>query len=219
MKIQLYSRYRNSAGQRVRTALNIKGIDYEYIPVSLDGGTPESYREEVNPQALLPTLVVDGELITQSTAQIEYIEEMFEGPSLFPDDPIDRARSRAFSQGIACDIHPVVGPKLQRKFQADHGFSKSDVLAWYQYWQHHGFEALEKLLARRPVQTPFCYDEKPTVADIYLVPQLFNARRVNVDLSPYPLIREIDERCRALPAFDAAMPEKQPDWPGKENAR
>ncbi|MGB0554859.1 MAG: maleylacetoacetate isomerase, partial [Alphaproteobacteria bacterium] len=214
-----YSRYRNSAGQRVRTALNIKGVEYEYITVSLDGGTPEDYRREVNSQALLPSLEIDGEIITQSTAQIEFIEETFDGPSLFPDNPIQRARSRAFSQGIACDIHPVIGPKLQRKFQAEHGFSKTDVLAWYQYWMHHGFEALEELLRRREVQTPFCYDDKPTVADIYLVPQLFNARRVGVDLSAYPLILEIDERCRALPAFDNAMPQNQPDYPGPSRWR
>lgn len=219
MNLKLYSRYRNSAGQRVRTALNIKGVEYEYIAVSLDGGTPEDYRREVNPQALLPSLEIDGEIITQSTAQIEFIEETFDGPSLFPDNPIQRARSRAFSQGIACDIHPVIGPKLQRKFQAEHGFSKTDVLAWYQYWMHHGFEALEELLRRREVQTPFCYEDKPTVADIYLVPQLFNARRVGVDLSAYPLILEIDERCRALPAFDNAMPQNQPDYPGDDLAR
>jgi len=219
MKLQLYSRYRNSAGQRTRTALNIKGVEYEYIPVSLDGGAPDEYREEVNPQALLPSLVVDGEIITQSTAQIEFIEETFEGPSLFPSDPIDRARSRAFSQGIACDIHPVIGPKLQRKFLADHRFTKDEVKDWYRYWMHHGFEALEKLLHRRKRQTPFCYDDKPTVADIYLVPQLFNARRVDVDLSAYPLLVEVDERCRALPAFDRAMPQNQPDYPGDELAR
>jgi len=114
MRIKLYSRYRNSAGQRVRIALNIKNIDYEYISVPLDGGVPASYRKKINPQGLLPSLVINNDVITQSTAQIEFLEENFSGPSLFPDDPIDRAHSRAFSQIIACEIHPVIGPKIQR---------------------------------------------------------------------------------------------------------
>lgn len=219
MKLQLYSRYRNSAGQRVRTALNIKGVEYEYIPVSLDGGAPEAYRDNVNPQALIPSLVIDGEIVTQSTALIEFIEETFDGPSLFPSDPIARARSRAFAQGIACEIHPVISPRLQRKFRAEHGFSKEQVLDWYRYWMHQGFAALERLIERRKAKTDFAYDDKPTVADIYLVPQLFNARRVGMDLSSYPLLLAIDERCRALPAFDRAMPFNQPDWPGEAMAR
>ena len=215
MNLKLYSRYRNSAGQRVRTSLNIKGLEYEYIPVSLAGGAPDSYREEINPQALIPSLVIDGEIVTQSTALIEFIEESFEGPSLLPDDPIARARSRAFSQVIACEIHPVIGPKIQRHLRATFDTAKEDTLAWYCHWLHHGFITLEELLRRRPTATPFCYDEKPTFGDIYLVPQLYNARRagVELDLSDYPLLTEIDERCRALPEFDRAMPENQPDFP------
>ena len=219
MKLQLYSRYRNSAGQRVRTALEIKGVAYEYIPVVLDGGAPPDYIEQVNPQGLLPSLVVDGEVVTQSTAIIEFIEETFDGPSLLPDDPIARARSRAFAQVIACEIHAVIGPKLRRKFVAEHGGDKTYALDWYKHWMHHGFETLEALLRRRKVATPFCYDEKPTVGDIYLVPQFVNARRVKMDLSAYPLLLDLDERCRALPAFDRAMPFNQPDWPGEALAR
>jgi maleylacetoacetate isomerase len=215
MNLKLYSRYRNSAGQRVRTSLNIKGLEYEYIPVSLEGGAPDSYREEINPQALIPSLVIDGKIVTQSTALIEFIEENFDGPSLLPDDPIARARSRAFSQVIACEIHPVIGPKIQRHLRATFDADKADTLAWYKHWLHHGFETLEELLCRRPTATAFCYDEKPTFGDIYLVPQLYNARRagVELDLSAYPLLTEIDERCRALPEFDRAMPENQPDFP------
>ena len=213
MHLKLYSRYRNSAGQRVRTALNIKNIDYHYIPISLDGGAPEDYREKINPQALLPSLEVDGEIITQSTAQIEFIEETFSGPSLFPQNPIARARARAFSQTIACEIHPVIGPKIQRLLIHKHSLNHEDVLGWYQGWMHHGFKALEDLLHRRPVTTPYCYDVRPTVADIYLVPQLINARLVKMDLSAYPTLLEIDERCRQIPAFDMAMPENQPDYP------
>lgn len=219
MKLQLYSRYRNSAGQRVRTALEIKGVAYEYIPVVLDGGAPPEYVEQINPQGLLPSLVVDGEIVTQSTAIVEFIEETFDGPSLFPEDPIARTRSRAFAQVIACEIHAVIGPKLRRKFLAERGDGKAYARGWYKHWMEQGFAVLEELLRRRKAAMPFCYDDKPTIADIYLVPQLFNARRVDMELSAYPLLVAIDERCRALPEFDRAMPFNQPDWPGEALAR
>jgi maleylacetoacetate isomerase len=212
MDLKLYTRHRNSAGQRVRTALNIKGVDYEYIPVSLEGGAPDSYHR-INPQGLVPALVIDGEIVTQSTALVEFIDETFEGPSLFPDDPIARARSRAFGQVIACEIHPVVVAKTQRHLKATYGIGEEERIAWYHHWIRHGFETLEALLRRRPTATPFCYDEKPTVGDIYLVPQIYNARHTGMDLGGFPLLREIDERCRALPVFDRAMPENQPDFP------
>ena len=118
MELKLYSQYRNSAGQRVRTALNIKGVTYESIPISLDGGTPDDYVREINPQALIPSLVIDGEIVTQSTALVEFIEETFDGPSLLPDDPIARARSRAFGQVIACEMYPVMGPNCNGIWRA-----------------------------------------------------------------------------------------------------
>ncbi len=212
MDLKLYSRYRNSAGQRVRTALNIKGVPYEYIPVSLNGGAPDAYRE-INPQLLIPSLVIDGEIVTQSTAMVEFIEERFEGPSLFPEDPVARARSRAFSQVVACEIHPVIGPKIQRHLRAEYDVASEGRADWYGHWIHQGFETLEELLRRRTSKTPFCYDEKPTIGDIYLVPQMYNARLAGLELSAYPLLLEIDKRCRAVPAFDRAMPENQPDFP------
>ncbi|MFT5172282.1 MAG: maleylpyruvate isomerase [Gammaproteobacteria bacterium] len=212
MDLKLYSRYRNSAGQRVRTSLNIKGVAYEYIPISIDGGAPDSYRA-VNPQSLIPALEVDGEVVTQSTALIEFIEETFDGPSLLPQKPIARARSRAFGQVIACEIHPVVGPKIQRHLRAAYNVDTDGRADWYGHWIQQGFETLEELLRRRATQTMFCYDDKPTIGDIYLVPQLYNARLAGLDLSAYPLLLELDERCRALPEFDRAMPENQPDFP------
>lgn len=218
MDLKLYSRYRNSAGQRVRTSLNIKGVPYEYIPVDIDNGAPEEYRA-VNPQMLIPSLVIDGEIVTQSTALVEFVEESFDGPSLFPDDPIARARSRAFGQVIACEIHPLIGPRIQRQLAAEYEVGRQGRADWYGHWIHEGFKVCEELLRRRSNSTPFCYDEKPTVADIYLVSQMFNARRAKLDLSPYPLLLEIDERCRALPEFDAAMPFNQPDYPGDDAAR
>lgn len=218
MNLKLYSRYRNSAGQRVRTALNIKGVPYEYIPVSLDGGAPDNYRA-INPQMLIPSLVIDGEIVTQSTALIEFIEEMFEGPSLFPDDPIARARSRAFSQVIACEIHPIIGPKIQRHLAADYDVDRQGRADWYGHWIHQGFATCEELLQRRKTATAFCYDNKPTVGDLYVVPQMYNARLSALDLSPYPLLVKLDERCRAEPAFDRAMPENQPDFPADPAVR
>lgn len=218
MELKLYSRYRNSAGQRVRTALNIKGVEYEYIPVNIDNGAPEDYRA-VNPQMLIPSLVIDGEIVTQSTALVEFIEETFEGPSLFPSDRIARARSRAFGQVIACEIHPVIGPKIQRHLAAEYEIGRQGRADWYGHWIHQGFSTCEELLRRRSTATPFCYGDKPTVADLYLVPQMYNARRAKLDLSPYPLLLEIDERCRALPEFDKAMPQNQIDYPGDAAAR
>ncbi len=212
MDLKLYSRYRNSAGQRVRTSLNIKGVPYEYIPVSLDGGAPDSYRA-INPQLLIPSLVIDGEIVTQSTALIEFIEEVVDGPSLLPEEPIARARSRAFGQVIACEIHPVIGPKIQRHLRAAYDVASDGRADWYVHWIHQGFETLEELLRRRKTETAYCYDDKPTIGDIYLVPQMYNARLAGLDLSAYPLLLDIDERCRALPEFDRAMPENQPDFP------
>jgi maleylacetoacetate isomerase len=218
MDLKLYSRYRNSAGQRVRTALNIKGVPYEYVPVTLDGGAPDDYRT-VNPQMLIPSLVIDGEIVTQSTALVEFIEETFPGPSLFPDDPIARARSRAFAQVIACEIHPVIGPKIQRHLASAYDVDRQGRADWYGHWIHQGFATCEELLQRRASATPFCYDGKPTVGDLYLIPQMYNACLAGLDLSAYPLLVELDERCRALPEFDRAMPENQPDFPSDPAVR
>jgi len=215
MKLTLYSRYRNSAGQRVRTALNIKGVDYEYIAVGATGAISKEDYLAVNPQGLIPTLVIDGEKVTQSTALIEFIEETFDGPSLLPEDPVARARSRAFGQVIACEMHAVGVGRIRRNLADEHGLSKDDVRRWYEHWLHHGYATLEDLLRQRTEPTSFCYDEKPTLCDLYLVPQLFNSRMFGIDLSPYPLLCAVDERCRALPAFDKAMPENQPDFPGE----
>lgn len=215
MKLTLYSRYRNSAGQRVRTALNIKGVDYDYIGVGETGEISKEEYRAVNPQGLIPTLVIDGEKVTQSTALIEFIEETFEGPSLLPDDAVARARSRAFGQVIACEMHAVGVIRMRRHLREEHDMSEDDVRRWYEYWLHQGYGTLEELMRRRSESTPFCYDEKPTIGDLYLVPQLYNSRMFGIDLSDYPLLCEIDERCRALPAFDKAMPENQPDFPGE----
>lgn len=214
MRLKLYTRFQNSAGQRVRTALNLKGADYEYLPISMSGGTWNDYRATVNPQGLLPTLEVDGRRITQSTAIIEFIEENIPGPSLLPADPVARAQSRAFAQVIACEMHAIVVSRARKLLVERFHLAETDSLAWRDYWYHEGFDTLEALLRQRERRTPFCYDDRPTVADLYLVPQMYNFRRDGIDLSSWPLLVGVDERCRAVPAFMDAMPENQPDFPG-----
>jgi maleylacetoacetate isomerase len=217
VNLKLYTRYRNSAGQRVRTALNIKGIDYEYMSVGSNGViSQEGYVRDVNPQGLIPTLSVDGELIIQSTALIEFIEETFDAPSLLPEDMVARARSRAFAQVIACEMHPINVGRVKTHLVNEHGQSEADWSRWYDYWVHHGYRTLEDMLERRTSKTAFAFDEKPTVADLYLIPQLYNARVFDIDVSAYPLLNEIDEKCRALDAFERAMPENQSDYPGTD---
>ena len=223
MDLKLYSRYRNSAGQRVRTALNIKNVSYEYIPVEvtgIDDGVPiacQSISKEeyllINPQGLMPTLFIDGERIIQSTALVEFIEEALDGTSLLPEDPVARARSRAFSQVIACEMHALGVRRVRRNLMEQHGMSKDEFRHWYEHWLHHGYQTLETLMRQRSVATPFYYDNKPTIGDLYLVPQLYNSRLFDVDLSAYPILCQIDERCRDLPAFEMAMPYNLPDYP------
>ena len=223
MDLKLYSRYRNSAGQRVRTALNIKNISYEYIVVETVGigdgvpNAPNTISKEqyslINPQGLMPTLVIDGERVVQSTALVEFIEDAFDGPSLLPENLISRAKSRAFGQVIACEMHAVGVRRIRRNLMEKHGFSEGELKIWYENWLHHGYQTLETLMGQRAVQTPFCYDDKPTIGDIYLVPQLYNSRLFEIDLSAYPILSEIDQRCRGIQAFDKAMPYNQTDYP------
>ena len=143
MELKLYSRYRNSAGQRVRTALNIKGVDYEYVAVGDTGSISWDDYLVINPQRLLPTLVIDGERVTQSTALIEFIEETFSGPSLLPEDPVERARSRAFGQIIACEMHAVGVGRMRRDLADERGLTKEVVRRWYEHWLHHGYQTLD----------------------------------------------------------------------------
>lgn len=207
--LKLYSMDFNSAGQRVRTALHLKGLDFEYISIKRLGW--DAYRE-INPQGLAPTLDVDGKLIAQSTAILEFIEEEWPEPSLYPDDPFERAQCRAFAQHIACDMHPLHVGRVRRHLVETFGATEEDTHVWYRHWMRTGLTALEEMLRRRPRQTEFCFGESPMMADLYLVPQVMNGRRYETDLSPFPLIVAIDEACRALPAFQAGMPERQPDF-------
>ena len=212
--MELYTYFRSSAAYRVRIALNLKGLraDYRYVHLVKDGGQqhqPE-YRA-VNPQGLVPALVDKDHVLTQSLAIIEYLEELHPNPRLLPEDSPGRARVRSLAQIVACDIHPLNNSRvlkyLEKELIADEAARKS----WYQHWVVEGFTALEKLLAGNPATGEFCHGNQPTVADICLVPQVFNARRFAVELSPYPTIRRINEHCLTIKAFADAAPEKQAD--------
>ncbi|MEO1248846.1 MAG: maleylacetoacetate isomerase [Pseudomonadota bacterium] len=210
MKLRLHTRHQNSAGERVRIVLNLKEVDYEYVPIpSL---TSPEYRE-INPQGLMPLLEVDGTKVSQSLAIIELLEELFPEPSVYPANPLDRAQARAFSQVICSDLHPINVHRV-RKYLGDVGGADDEQQsAWYQHWVAEGFASLETLLAKRDVPYEYCFGERPSVADACLVPQMDNARRFNCDLRSYPLLVAVDRACRRLQAFQNAAPSAQPDYP------
>jgi maleylacetoacetate isomerase len=209
--MKLYSYFRSSAAYRVRIALNLKGVAYQTFAVHLikDGGhhrRPEF--RALNPQMRVPVLEAPtGDLLIQSMAIVEYLDEAYPDPPLLPKDLIARAKVRALAQIIACDVHPLnnLGPLRYLKHQLDQ--QQSAIDAWYHHWILEGFEALEALIE----PGPYLYGSAVTLADICLVPQVFNARRLKVPLDQFPKIVGVDAACAKLPAFDRARPENQPD--------
>jgi maleylacetoacetate isomerase/maleylpyruvate isomerase len=208
--MRLISRWQNSAGERVRIALNLKGISYRYIPVgSLEAG--EYHR--LNPQGLLPALDIGGHVVPQSSAILAYIEESYPDPSLLPEDPVLRAQARGFAAHIASEMHSLTVQRVRRFLMDERGGGEAKVKRWAQHWLGLGFTALEETLAKREIQSPFCFGNRPGWADLHLVPQMSNARRLGHDLSPYPLLLSVEQRCVVLEAFRSARPEAQPDFP------
>ncbi|MBB3408690.1 maleylacetoacetate isomerase [Rhizobium sp. BK316] len=208
--MRLISRWQNSAGERVRIALNLKGISYRYIPVSsLETG--EYHR--LNPQGLLPALHIGDHVVPQSSAILSYIEERYPDPSLLPDDPALRAQARGFAAHIASEMHSLTVQRVRHFLRDKLGDSEAEVKQWVLHWLGLGFTALEETLAQRQIQSPFCFGDRPGWADLHLIPQMSNARRLGHDLSPYPLLLSVEQRCVVLDAFRSARPEAQPDFP------
>ena len=211
--MKLYDYFRSSAAYRVRIALNLKGVAPERASVHLRRGAQraEDYLT-MNPQGLVPALVTDsGDVLTQSLAIIEWLEESYPQPPLLPRDAPGRARVRALSLAIACDIHPLNNLRVLNYLTGTLGATDAQKDGWYRYWCDVGLEALETQLAREASTGKFCHGDTPTMADICLVPQLANARRVALDVARWPTIARIEIACNALPAFVNAAPAKQPD--------
>ncbi len=209
--MKLYSYFRSSAAYRVRIALNLKGLSYETVSIHLTKGggrqkTPEF--RAINPQMRVPALALSGgDVLIQSLAIIEYLDEVHPEPALLPADSIKRAQVRALAQIIACDIHPLnnIGPLFYLKNQLKH--DQAEIDAWYAWWILAGFEAIEAMI--KP--GPYTFGAHVTLADICLIPQVYNARRFKVPLERFPKILAADAACLKLPAFDKARPENQPD--------
>ncbi len=210
--MKLYGYFRSSAAYRVRIALGLKGLRYEYVAIHLRKGEQGAapYRE-MNPYELVPTLVDDRGTFTQSLAILEYLDERYPQPPLLPSAPEARARVRAIALAIACDIHPIDNLRVLRYLLRTIGASETAKDAWYRHWIDVGLTALEAQLAREPATGEFCHGRTATLADCCLVPQLANARRAGIPLDAYPTLTRIEAMCNALPAFAAAVPEKQPD--------
>jgi maleylacetoacetate isomerase len=209
--VKVYTYFRSSAAYRLRIALNIKGLSGDMVSVHLqkEGGQhrkPE-YRA-INPQMRVPALRLDsGEVLTQSLAIIEYLDEVDPQPPLLPRDPVERAKVRALALAIACDIHPLNNLAPLRYLKNELGQEQSKIDAWYHHWVLEGFEALETMV--RP--GPYAFGGEVTLADVCLVPQIYNARRLKVPLERFPKLVAIDAACGKLPAFEQARPENQPD--------
>lgn len=209
----LYGYFRSSAAYRVRIALNLKGLDYDQIPVNLVKGEQRGDDHLMrNPQGLVPSLVLDdSSVINQSLAICEYLDEVHPEPALLPINALKRARVRALAQSVACEIHPLNNLRVLKYLVREMGADEAAKLAWYHHWIAEGFTALEATLSNAPSSGDFCHGDTPTLADICLIPQVYNAERFECDLSAYPTIQRIAANCRSLPAFEKAAPEVQPD--------
>ena len=209
--MKLYSYFRSSAAYRVRIALNLKGLPYEMAPIHLtkDGGQqrkPEFVA--LNPQMRVPALALSsGDVITQSLAIIEYLDDIHPEPPLLPPDALERAHVRAIAQIVACDIHPLNNLVVLQYLKNTMQHAQPEIDAWYQHWVIAGFKTIEAMIA----PAPFACGAQVTLADICLVPQVYNARRLNVPLDKFPKIVAVEAACLKLAAFDEAQPENQPD--------
>ena len=212
MTLKLHGYWRSSAAYRLRIALNLKNVAYESLSVNIAPGTSAQKEPDfkaLNPQMRVPVLETDEGLLTQSMAILEWIEETYPEPAMLPTDAMTRAKCRAFADLVACDIHPLNNLSVLVSLREDFGADKAAVSHWYADWILRGFAALEAMAAER--DGVFLYGEQPGLAEICLVPQIYNARRYEVDLSAFPNLLAVDAACAEIPAFQKAAPEQQSD--------
>lgn len=210
--MKLYNFFRSGTSHRLRIALNLKGLAYEHVPVDLrsEQHLGAEYKA-LNPQGLVPALVDDGRVLIQSPAIIEWLEERYPSPALLPSDPEARARVRALAAIVGCDVHPVNNRRILESLRHDFGADDAAVNRWCATWIGAGFDAIEALLATDPQRGAFCFGNTPTLADVYLVPQVESARRFKVDLARWPRVMGVDAACARLEPFRLAAPGLQPD--------
>lgn len=212
--MKLHNYFRSSASFRVRIALEIKGLTYDYVPVHLvKGEHKQPHYAALAPEMLVPHLEVDGHNLAQSMAIIEYLDETHPEPALLPPDPLGRAQVRALAQSIACEIHPLNNLRVLKYLVKELGASEEAKNAWYRHWVRSGLEAFERQLAVLP-DSHYCWGDAPTLADCCLVPQIFNGQRFDVNFDGLPRTMAAFEACMALPAFQRAQPSHCPDFEG-----
>lgn len=209
--MKLYDYYRSTAAYRVRLALNIKDISYEKIAVHLAGHDGEQRQPaylQLNPQGLVPTLDENGHILTQSLAIIEYLDEISPNPPLLPANPLARAQVRSMALTIACDMHPLNNLRVLTRLRDQFAATEDQVTDWYHHWLRLGFDALERKLEAVPHKNQVCYGSDVSLADICLIPQVFNAHRFGFSMANYPIINEINAYCLTLDAFTDAAPQQ-----------
>ncbi len=212
--LKLYNYYRSSASFRVRIALNIKGLNYDYVPVHLTRGGGQQFASEfkaLNADALIPVLDDDGHVLTQSLAIIEYLDETHPEPPLLPTSPVDRAYVRGFALTIACEIHPLNNLRVLRYLVKELAASEDSKNTWYRHWVEQGLAALETRVVSERRSSRHVLGDQVSLADVVLVPQVFNARRFDCRLDHVPTLMRIFDHCMELPAFADAQPSRQPD--------
>ncbi len=210
MKLTTY--FRSTAAYRVRIALNLKQLQHELVPINLfTGEHKEAEFLAHNPDGLIPTLNTGEQVLVQSMAILEYLEEAYPEQPMLPKDNVGRAYVRGLAQTVISDMHPLNNLRVYTYLMSDMGVSESGKLKWYHHWLTQGFNSLEQKLANNPNTGKCCFEDSPTIADVCLIPQVYNAKRFEFALDDYPLVQKIDKHCLGLLAFEQARPEMQPD--------